>query len=82
MVLPFADVRLRCVGVSNVWGCGVSGLPIWVHIVAVLVLLVLLTYSIVILGPEGYPATVIVGGLLGAYAGLNELVKRKGSDGK
>lgn len=57
-------------------------LPTWVTIVVVLGLLGLLTYSIVVFGPAGYPMDMIVGGLLGGYAGLQELAKRKGGDEK
>lgn len=54
----------------------------WVTITVVLTLTGLLTYNIVVVGPEGYPTSVILGGLLGAYAGLNELLKRKGGGDK
>jgi hypothetical protein len=60
----------------------VTGLPTWVTITVVLTLTGLLTYNIVVVGPEGYPTSVILGGLLGAYAGLNELLKRKGGGDK
>lgn len=51
----------------------------WITATVVLGLLALLGYNIVVVGPEGYPTSVILGGLLGGYAGLNELLKRKGS---
>lgn len=53
-------------------------LPLWVTITVVLSLLGLLAYNIIIVGPEGYPISVMLGGLLGAYAGLRELLSRKG----
>lgn len=56
-------------------------LPGWVTITVVLTLLGLLVYSVVVIGPEGYPVTVVVGGLLGAYAGLRELLHSRGSGG-
>lgn len=58
-------------------------LPPWVTIVVVLSLTALLGYNIVVVGPAGYPTSVILGGLLGAYAGINQLLKSKsnGSDG-
>lgn len=56
-------------------------LPGWVTITVVLTLLGLLVYSVVVMGPEGYPVTVVVGGLLGAYAGIRELLNRGGSGG-
>lgn len=58
-----------------------TGLPAWVTITVVLALTGLLGYNIIVIGPEGYPTSVILGGLLGAYAGLNELIKRKGGGG-
>lgn len=59
-------------------GVRVGGLHPVIHAIVVLVLLALLVYNVVAVGPEGYPTSVIIGGLLGAYAGLNELLKRKG----
>lgn len=53
-------------------------LPMWVTVTVVLGLLGLLAYNVVIVGPEGYPISVMLGGLLGAYAGLRELLNRKG----
>lgn len=53
-------------------------LPMWVTITVVLGLLSLLAYNVIIVGPEGYPVSVMLGGLLGAYAGLRELLNRKG----
>lgn len=54
-----------------------SGLPLWVTITVVLVLLGLLTYNIIVVGPEGLPTSYILGGLLGAYAGVDQLLKRR-----
>ena len=54
-------------------------LPAWVTITVVLTLLGLLAYNVIVVGPEGYPISVMLGGLLGAYAGLRELLSRKGS---
>lgn len=59
-------------------GKPVNPLPGWVTIVVVLGLLGLLGYNIVVVGPEGYPTSVILGGLLGGYAGIQELLKRRG----
>lgn len=60
-----------------------DGLHPVVTTIVVLVLLGLLAWNIVVVGPEGYPTSVILGGLLGAYAGVDQLLKRKrgGSDG-
>lgn len=57
-------------------------LPAWVTITVILTLTGLLAWNIVIVGPEGYPTSVILGGLLGAYAGIRELLNRKGNDDK
>lgn len=60
---------------------GDGGLHPWVTTVVVLGLLLLLGYNIVIVGPDGYPTSVILGGLLGAYAGVDELLRRKRGGG-
>lgn len=57
-------------------------LPRWVTVTVVLGLLGLLAYNVIVVGPEGYPISVMLGGLLGAYAGLRELLNRKGGGGK
>jgi uncharacterized membrane protein len=55
-----------------------QGLPPWVSAFVVVVLVLLLAYNIVIVGPEGYPTSVILGGLLGTYAGVDQFLKRRG----
>jgi uncharacterized membrane protein len=50
-------------------------LPPWVTATVVLVLTALLGYNVVVVGPEGYPTSVILAGLLGGYAGVNQLLK-------
>lgn len=57
-----------------------DGLPTWLTAIVVLVLLALLGWNIVIVGPEGLGTTYVLGGLLGAYAGVDQLLKR-GKDG-
>lgn len=52
-------------------------LPTWVNVTVVLTLLGLFGYNIIVVGPAGYPTSVILGGLLGAYAGVNQLLKGK-----
>jgi hypothetical protein len=59
----------------------VEKLPAWVTVTVILSLLGMLGYNMVVYGPEGYPLSVILGGLLGAYAGLRELISRRGSNG-
>lgn len=54
-----------------------AGLPGWLTVVVVLWVLVLLGYNIVVVGPEGYPISMMLGGLLGAYSGLDQLLKRR-----
>lgn len=58
-----------------------NGLPIWVTIVVVLTLTVLLAWNIIVVGPDGLPTSYVLGGLLGAYAGVDQLLKRRGDGG-
>lgn len=53
-----------------------DGLHPVVTTTVVLTLLGLLAYNVVIVGPEGYPTSVILGGLLGTYAGVDQLVRK------
>lgn len=48
-----------------------------VTVTVVLVLTALLGWNVIVVGPEGYPTTIILGGLLGGYAGVNQLLKGK-----
>lgn len=57
-----------------------SPLPGWVTATVVLGLLGLLGYNVVAVGPEGYPTSMLLGGLLGAYAGVDQLLKRRRDD--
>lgn len=62
-----------------------GGLHPYVTAIVVLGLLGLLGWNIIVVGPEGYPTSVILGGLLGAYAGVDQLLRNKrggGSDDK
>lgn len=54
-----------------------SPIPGWVTVTVILVLLALLAYNVIIVGPEGYPTSMLLGGLLGAYAGVDQLLKRR-----
>lgn len=54
-----------------------SGLPGWLTITVVLVILGLLVFNIGKYGPDGFATTSILGGLLGAYGGVNELIKSR-----
>jgi uncharacterized membrane protein (DUF4010 family) len=55
-------------------------LPVWVTVVVVLTLTALLAYNIIAVGPEGLPTSYVLGGLLGAYAGVDQLLKRRDED--
>lgn len=57
-------------------------LPAWVTITVILSLLGMLAYNMIVYGPEGYPLSVVLGGLLGAYAGFRELLNRRGPNGE
>jgi hypothetical protein len=54
-----------------------SGLPLWTTITVVLTLTGLLAYNIIVVGPEGLPTSYVLGGLLGAYAGVDQLLRRR-----
>lgn len=56
-------------------------LPMPVTVTVVLVLTALLGWNVIVVGPEGYPTTIILGGLLGGYAGVNQLLKGKSKGG-
>lgn len=57
------------------------GLPIWLTATVILVDLGLMSFNVIVFGPEGYATTVILGGILGVYGGVNELVRHvKGRD--
>lgn len=58
-----------------------TGLPDWLTAIVVLTLLASFVYNLVRFGPEGYPTAVIIGGLLGTYAGVDQLLKRKREGG-
>lgn len=59
---------------------GAGPLPGWVTATVVLGLLALLGYNVIVVGPEGYPTSMLLGGLLGAYAGVDQLLKRRRDD--
>lgn len=58
-------------------GGGSARLPIWVTVIVVLVLLVLLGYNIVIVGPDGIANSYILGSLLGAYGGVDAWLRHR-----
>jgi hypothetical protein len=60
----------------------VEPLPRWLTITVVLVVLGLMSYSVLVLGAEGYPTTVALAAIIGAYAGVRELVNRKRNGGE
>lgn len=52
----------------------------WVNITVVLGLLAMLAWTVFVIGPEGYPFSVVLGGLLGAYGGLDQYLKQRRAD--
>lgn len=52
-------------------------LPRWLSILVVLVLLALLAFCILVMRGEGVAYSYVLGGLLGAYAGVDQLLKRR-----
>lgn len=56
-------------------------LPPWVTTVVVLTLLGLLIYNITVVGLEGLPTSYILGGLLAAYTGVDQIIKRRNDGG-
>lgn len=58
-----------------------DGLPTSLTVFVVVVLTCLLAYNIVVVGPEGLPTSYLLGGLLGAYAGVDQLLKRRDPPG-
>lgn len=56
-----------------------SGLPPWLTATVVLTVLAMMVYTIVVVGPPGYPITMMLGGLLGAYSGVDQLLKLRGA---
>lgn len=57
-----------------------QGLDPWLTTTVILVVLGLLAYSVIRFGVEGYPLTMFLGGIIGAYAGLDRAVRRKNDD--
>jgi hypothetical protein len=57
------------------------GLPVPVTIIVVLTLTALLAWNVIVVGPDGLPTSYVLGGLLGAYAGVDQLLKRRDPPG-
>lgn len=55
-----------------------NGFPMWATVLIVLVLTGLLGYNIVVVGPDGIGNSYVLGGLLGAYSGVDQYLKRRG----
>lgn len=55
-------------------------LPVWVTVTVVLVLLGLLAYSVIVIGPTGLPLSYALIGALGVYSGVDQLLKKKQDD--
>lgn len=54
------------------------GLPLWAILLSGGVILALLAFNVLAYGPDGYPTTVVLGGLFGTVFGVNEYLKNKG----
>lgn len=52
-----------------------NGLPLWLTIVMDLTLAGLLVFNVVRYGPNGYPTTMVLGGLIGAIHGFDKFLK-------
>lgn len=59
-------------------GNGKGGLPLWAILLSGGVILALLAFNVLVYGPDGYPTTVVLGGLFGTVFGVNEYLKNKG----
>lgn len=56
-------------------------LPVWVSVVVVFTLLVCFVYNLLVNGTDGLAMAYVIAGLLGAYAGVHQLLGRKGTNG-
>ena len=56
---------------------GSDGFPTWLSGTVVFSILAMLGYSIVAFGPAGYPIDMMLGGLVGAYGGFDQLKRRQ-----
>lgn len=58
-----------------------DGLPLWLTITVILVCLALFAYVVLRFGPAGVPMATVIAGVLGAYGGLDRLVKQRKQEG-
>lgn len=61
---------------------GGGALPLWLTITVTLTLLGLLVYNVLVNGNDGVPTSTIIGGLMGAYAGVERILKRDSSQSR
>jgi hypothetical protein len=54
-----------------------DGFPPWLTAFVVVAITLLLSYSVVRYGPAGYPIDIMLGGLIGAYGGFDQLKRRQ-----
>lgn len=55
-----------------------TGLPLWAILLSGGVILGLLAFNVLAYGPDGYPTTVVLGGLFGTVFGVHEYLKNRG----
>lgn len=58
-----------------------EGLPTWLTITVILVCLALFAYTVLRFGPAGVPMATVIAGVLGAYGGLDRLVRQRKQEG-
>jgi hypothetical protein len=56
--------------------------PMWVNVTVILTCLALLAYNIVVVGAEGLPNSYLLVGVLSAYSGVDQILKRRDEKGK
>lgn len=60
---------------------GDDRLPPWLTTVVVLTLTGLFAYNIVLNGSDGLPTSYVIAGLLGAYTGVERIIKNRDRNG-
>lgn len=55
-------------------------LPIWVSITVILADLALMGFNVVVYGPDGYPTTIVLAGVLAGYGSVNQYLRKKAEE--